>query len=87
MSSNRTYRSALSRDQVLREIAQCSGAQFDPDLARVFVQLNFTEFDRLVTEHQAQERSLLTGAPMNDATDAVVASLTPTAVERREEAA
>jgi HD-GYP domain-containing protein (c-di-GMP phosphodiesterase class II) len=55
MSSNRTYRAAMSREQVLREIGQCSGRQFDPDLARVFLKLDFSEFDRLVSEHQARE--------------------------------
>jgi HD-GYP domain-containing protein (c-di-GMP phosphodiesterase class II) len=55
MSSTRTYRSALSRGQVLEEIARCRGSQFDPDLAATFVHLDFSEFDRLVREHQAIE--------------------------------
>jgi HD-GYP domain-containing protein (c-di-GMP phosphodiesterase class II) len=53
MSSTRTYRSALSRAQVLDEIARCTGSQFDPNLAKVFVRLDFSEFDRLVAEHRA----------------------------------
>lgn len=55
MSSTRTYRSALSRRQVLDEIAKCTGAQFDPTLAKVFLKLDFSEFDRLVREHRATE--------------------------------
>lgn len=53
MSSDRTYRTAMSRDQVLQEINECAGAQFDPDLAKVFVTLDFSHFDRMVTEHSA----------------------------------
>ena len=56
MSSTRTYRSSLSRPQVLQEIIRCTGAQFDPKLAEVFVQLDFSEFDRMVLEHQQRER-------------------------------
>jgi HD-GYP domain-containing protein (c-di-GMP phosphodiesterase class II) len=55
MSSTRTYRSAMSRPQVLEEIGHCAGAQFDPDLAAAFVRLDFAEFDRMVREHQAIE--------------------------------
>lgn len=61
MSSTRTYRSGMHRDSVLQEIQRCAGSQFDPDLARYFIKLDFTEYDRLVREHQA--------APDNDATD------------------
>ena len=48
---------------LLKEIASCSGEQFDPDLAAAFVRLDFTEFDRLVHEHQAQE---FAQAPLNN---------------------
>jgi HD-GYP domain-containing protein (c-di-GMP phosphodiesterase class II) len=47
MSSTRTYRPALSRPAVLQEILDCSGGQFDPDYAPIFVQLDFSEYDRL----------------------------------------
>jgi HD-GYP domain-containing protein (c-di-GMP phosphodiesterase class II) len=50
MSSTRTYRSALSRKQVLNEIARCVGLQFDPKLAEAFLKLDFSEFDRLARE-------------------------------------
>ena len=55
MSSNRTYRPAMSHAQVLQEITRCIGEQFDPELARVFVTLDFTTYDQLVREHQARE--------------------------------
>lgn len=55
MSSTRTYRSAMSRSQVLEEIQKCAGRQFDPNLAASFVRLDFSEFDRMVRDHQARE--------------------------------
>jgi HD-GYP domain-containing protein (c-di-GMP phosphodiesterase class II) len=51
MSSTRTYRSALSRSQVLKEIENCSGSQFDPHLALTFLSLDFSEYDRMAHEH------------------------------------
>ncbi len=55
MSSTRTYRARLAREDVLAEIDHCTGAQFDPGLAPIFVRLDFSEFDRLVAEHQAHK--------------------------------
>ena len=51
MSSTRSYRPALPRDHTLAEIRKCAGAQFDPDLAALFVTLDFSEYDRLLAEH------------------------------------
>jgi HD-GYP domain-containing protein (c-di-GMP phosphodiesterase class II) len=56
MSSTRTYRATLSRPEVLQEIVDCAGTQFDPELAPIFVKLDFTEFDRLFAEHRVRER-------------------------------
>ena len=50
MNSNRSYRAAMPRAETLAEIQRCSGAQFDPAMAKVFVTLDFTEYDRLVRE-------------------------------------
>ena len=58
MSSTRTYRSALSRGQVLDEIDRCVGTQFDPVLAKAFVELDFSQFDQLVRQHRETERAL-----------------------------
>ena len=55
MSSNRTYRKALSREAVLKEISDCSGKQFDSTLVRAFIKLNFDTYDRMSREHQASE--------------------------------
>lgn len=51
MSSNRAYRSARSRDEVLAEIEKCRGSQFDPDLAGVFLTLDLRPFDKLLEKH------------------------------------
>ena len=53
MSSTRTYRRSLSRDQVLAEVRRCRNSQFDPELADLFVNLDFTRFDELIAQHQS----------------------------------
>jgi putative nucleotidyltransferase with HDIG domain len=50
MGSTRTYRAALSLETVLEEIKRCSGTQFDPTLANVFLQLDFEPYKRAVEE-------------------------------------
>ncbi|WP_432798077.1 HD domain-containing phosphohydrolase [Poriferisphaera sp. WC338] len=55
MSSNRTYRKALDLTEVLKEITRCKGSQFDPDLADVFVRLNFDPFFELIEKHQTEQ--------------------------------
>lgn len=57
MSSNRSYRAAMSRAQVLVEIQKCAGTQFDPDLARIFVTLDFSAYDRMAATHQITQES------------------------------
>ncbi|HEX7010725.1 MAG TPA: HD domain-containing phosphohydrolase [Phycisphaeraceae bacterium] len=52
MSSSRTYRQAMGLDQVLREIRRCSGRQFDPDLTKIFLQLDFQPYLRAIRKHQ-----------------------------------
>ena len=52
MCSTRTYRCALTRTSVLAEIEQCAGSQFDPELVPVFLNLDFTAYDRMVQEHR-----------------------------------
>lgn len=55
MSSNRTYRSRLSRAEVLAEVQKCAGSQFDPDLVPAFLALDFSEFDRVIDEHMRRD--------------------------------
>jgi putative nucleotidyltransferase with HDIG domain len=39
MTSDRPYRRALTHDQALAEVDRCAGTQFDPRIARVFLEL------------------------------------------------
>jgi putative nucleotidyltransferase with HDIG domain len=39
MTSDRPYRSALSREEALAEVERCAGTQFDPKIARVFLEV------------------------------------------------
>lgn len=39
MTSTRAYRSALSHDEAIVEIRNCSGSQFDPHLAELFISI------------------------------------------------
>ena len=55
MSSNRTYRSALDHAQVIAEIRAHRGTQFDPDLAEVFLGLDFTPYFDLIRRHRAEK--------------------------------
>ena len=38
MTSSRPYRGALTVDDALEEVARCSGSQFDPEIARTFLE-------------------------------------------------
>ena len=48
---------AKTNPDVLREIERTAGKQFDPDLAALFVNLDFTHFDELVAEHRASAQA------------------------------
>lgn len=39
MTSNRVYRKRLTKDEVINELRRCSGSQFDPKLADIFIGL------------------------------------------------
>lgn len=39
MTSDRSYRKALSSEQALQEIERCSGSQFDPELVSKFIEI------------------------------------------------
>jgi HD-GYP domain-containing protein (c-di-GMP phosphodiesterase class II) len=48
MSSSRTYRRAMPRDEVFAEMIRCEGSQFDPSIIPVFIGMDLTEYDRLL---------------------------------------
>ena len=52
MCSNRTYRSAMDCEDVLKELAKSSGEQFDPALVPLFLELDFTAYKRMVDGHE-----------------------------------
>jgi HD-GYP domain-containing protein (c-di-GMP phosphodiesterase class II) len=37
MTTDRSYRRALSREQAIAELLRCSGSQFDPDVVSALV--------------------------------------------------
>ncbi len=39
MRSDRTYRSAISRDEAIQELRRCAGNQFDPEITKIFLEL------------------------------------------------
>ena len=53
MTSRRTYRDPLSLDVVKAEIESCSGTQFDPEIAKVFLDILNNHYDE-VNEIQEQ---------------------------------
>ena len=48
MTSNRSYRSALPLDVVRAEIEKCSGTQFDPSIAKVFLDIIDYHYDEIL---------------------------------------
>jgi putative nucleotidyltransferase with HDIG domain len=65
MSSSRTYRNAMNRDEVLAEMKRSVGSQFDPELAELFFALDFSAWEQLMITHQAN-RSNLGSDPMEN---------------------
>ncbi|MEM1166546.1 MAG: HD domain-containing phosphohydrolase [Planctomycetota bacterium] len=48
MSSVRTYRASMTRDQVLEEIQRGASAQFDPHLVGLFLEMDLSGYDEAV---------------------------------------
>ena len=57
MSSNRTYRAAMTREKVLAEIQAGAGTQFDPELARAFLRIDLKAYDQMVARHHEMATS------------------------------
>ncbi|MBC3888042.1 diguanylate cyclase [Acetobacterium paludosum] len=43
MTSDRTYRKGLRKDEAIAEIKRCAGNQFDPNIARLFVEVVYSD--------------------------------------------
>jgi energy-coupling factor transport system substrate-specific component len=54
MCSSRAYREKLNRGEVLDEIVACSGKQFDPDLVKLFLLIDFIHYDVMIDFHISQ---------------------------------
>lgn len=54
MSSNRSYRPAMSREQVLSEVRSCAGTQLDASLVRAFERVDLSEYDEMLEAHASQ---------------------------------
>ena len=54
MCSSRAYREKLQRDAVLDEITACAGTQFDPELAKLFLKIDFIHYDVMIDFHVSQ---------------------------------
>ena len=50
MTSDRSYRKALTDEKALQELRDCSGTQFDPDLVKVFIDL-YNTFPDSIRNH------------------------------------
>jgi diguanylate cyclase len=37
MTSERSYKKAMSHEDAIKELLRCSGTQFDPDIVDIFV--------------------------------------------------
>ncbi|HEX8911899.1 MAG TPA: HD domain-containing phosphohydrolase, partial [Humisphaera sp.] len=59
MTSNRTYRRALPVEVALCEIRRCSGTQFDPRLADVFLRTPADAFRELLRDHKERSKQLI----------------------------
>lgn len=54
MSSDRSYRARMPREQVLGEIRRGAGSQLDPRLAEIMQTLDFTAYDTLANRHATE---------------------------------
>lgn len=55
MSSSRTYRTALTRRSVLDEMKRVAGTQFDPEIAELFFNLDFSKWEQMMIDHQVSD--------------------------------
>ncbi len=66
MSSNRTYRSAMGRREVLTEMARVGGTQFDSEYLKHFLALDFSAYDAM-NQPSAEATAIAGDASSRDA--------------------
>jgi HD-GYP domain-containing protein (c-di-GMP phosphodiesterase class II) len=54
MSSTRTYRVGMARELVLREVAEASGTQLDPSIARLVPSLDLEQYASMLESHRGK---------------------------------
>jgi putative nucleotidyltransferase with HDIG domain len=59
MTSKRTYRNAMSLEQAAEEIRRCSGNQFDPEVARIFLSWDIPQMMNELTSLDVHELPFL----------------------------
>jgi HD-GYP domain-containing protein (c-di-GMP phosphodiesterase class II) len=64
MTSNRVYRKGRSPDEAIAEIQRCAGSQFDPELARVFVEVYKLGRINYILQNKAIEEAELVLCPV-----------------------
>ncbi|MBT8486606.1 MAG: HD-GYP domain-containing protein [Phycisphaerales bacterium] len=54
MSSDRAYRPRIAREKVLMEMRSGAGTQWDAELVKAFLKLDFSKYDSMIDRHAAQ---------------------------------
>lgn len=55
MRSARAYRGSLEIGHVVQEVRDGAGTQFDPELAAAFLEIDLSDYERMLSEHIAQD--------------------------------
>ena len=70
MTSKRTYRNALDIEVVKSEIERCSGTQFDPQIAKVFLDILNNDYDKnIFVTNRVEELDKIMEKYVNDNDD------------------
>jgi len=55
MSSTRTYKASLSREEVLAEMERCNGTQFDPEVVEALLRADLSKYEQMLDSHRAEK--------------------------------
>jgi HD-GYP domain-containing protein (c-di-GMP phosphodiesterase class II) len=70
MSSDRSYRKKLAREDVLAEIVRSGGTQLDPALAPLILQVDLTAYDAMAHKHAEDHAPVIIAAPPSQTSQA-----------------